>query len=113
MKKALCALLLVGLVTVGCSENDMDSPMDTYESEPITPETLLETPAVSAEEESEEITDLDESECDPNYSGCVPVASDVDCIGGSGNGPEYTGQVRVIGIDIYDLDRDGDGIACE
>lgn len=51
--------------------------------------------------------------CDPNYTGCVPIASDVDCAGGSGNGPAYTGRVRVIGRDIYDLDRDGDGIACE
>lgn len=51
--------------------------------------------------------------CDPNYSGCVPIASDVDCSGGSGNGPAYVvGPIRVIGIDIYDLDRDGDGIAC-
>jgi len=54
-------------------------------------------------------------QCDPNYSGaCVPIASDVDCAGGSGNGPAYVrGPVRVIGSDIYDLDRDGDGIACE
>ncbi len=53
--------------------------------------------------------------CDPNYSGaCVPVASDVDCAGGSGNGPKYVrGPVHVIGTDIYDLDRDGDGVACE
>jgi len=53
--------------------------------------------------------------CDPHYSGaCVPIASDVDCSGGSGNGPAYvTGPVRVIGDDIYDLDRDGDGIACD
>ena len=28
-------------------------------------------------------------ECDPNYDPCVPVASDVDCAGGSGNGPAY------------------------
>jgi resuscitation-promoting factor RpfB len=55
------------------------------------------------------------SGCDPNYSGaCVPVASDVDCAGGSGNGPAYVdGPVRVIGSDIYDLDRDGDGIGCD
>jgi hypothetical protein len=53
------------------------------------------------------------SNCDPNYSGCVPVASDVDCAGGSGNGPAYTGMVQVIGSDIYDLDRDGDGWGCE
>jgi hypothetical protein len=55
------------------------------------------------------------SRCDPNYSGaCVPIASDVDCAGGSGNGPAYVrGPVRVIGVDIYDLDRDGDGIGCD
>ncbi|WP_043724625.1 G5 domain-containing protein [Micromonospora maris] len=53
--------------------------------------------------------------CDPNYAGaCVPIASDVDCAGGSGNGPAYVeGPVRVIGDDIYDLDRDGDGIGCD
>ncbi|MFC7613241.1 hypothetical protein ACFQV2_06075 [Actinokineospora soli] len=55
-----------------------------------------------------------ESDCDPNYSGCVPIASDVDCEGGSGNGPAYVaGPVRVIGSDIYGLDRDDDGIGCE
>jgi hypothetical protein len=55
------------------------------------------------------------SGCDSNYSGaCVPVASDVDCAGGSGNGPAYVqGPVSVVGYDIYDLDRDGDGIACD
>lgn len=54
------------------------------------------------------------SSCDPNYSGCVPIASDVDCAGGSGNGPAYVaGPIRVVGSDIYGLDRDGDGIACE
>jgi hypothetical protein len=54
-------------------------------------------------------------QCDPNYSGaCVPIASDVDCAGGSGNGPAYVqGPVTVIGSDIYDLDRDGDGVGCD
>jgi hypothetical protein len=54
-------------------------------------------------------------ECDPNYGGaCVPIASDVDCAGGSGNGPAYVrGPVQVVGDDIYGLDRDGDGIGCE
>lgn len=52
--------------------------------------------------------------CDPNYTPCVPIASDVDCAGGSGNGPAYVrGPVQVIGTDIYGLDRDGDGIGCE
>ncbi|WP_237657001.1 G5 domain-containing protein [Agreia sp. COWG] len=54
------------------------------------------------------------SGCDPNYSGpCVPIASDVDCAGGSGNGPAYvSGPVYVVGVDIYDLDRNNDGVAC-
>jgi hypothetical protein len=57
----------------------------------------------------------DASDCDPNYSGaCVPIASDVDCAGGSGNGPAYvSGPVHVIGKDIYGLDRDGDGVGCQ
>ncbi|WP_286149459.1 hypothetical protein [Mycobacterium sp. IS-1496] len=55
------------------------------------------------------------NECDPNYSGaCVPIASDVDCAGGSGDGPAYVeGPVTVIGEDIYELDRDGSGTGCE
>ncbi|WP_457940842.1 hypothetical protein [Mesorhizobium sp. 10J20-29] len=55
-------------------------------------------------------------ECDPDYQSppCVPIASDVDCAGGKGNGPAYVqGPVIVIGTDIYGLDRDGDGIGCD
>ena len=53
-------------------------------------------------------------DCDPNYSGCVPIASDVDCAEGKGNGPAFVkGPVKVIGKDIYRLDRDGNGIGCE
>src|SRR5215475_8516542 len=52
-----------------------------------------------------------QSQCDPNYSGCVPIASDVDCAGGRGDGPAYVkGPVKVLGTDIYGLDADGDGI---
>ncbi|MGH2771281.1 MAG: hypothetical protein ACRDJF_12290 [Actinomycetota bacterium] len=58
-----------------------------------------------------------EPRCHPSYEGvCLPPdASDVDCPGGSGNGPVYAphGNFRVVGPDAYDLDRDGDGIACE
>jgi hypothetical protein len=51
--------------------------------------------------------------CTPGYSPCLPPASDYDCRGGTGNGPKYSGPVRVTGSDPYDLDRDGDGRACE
>lgn len=54
-------------------------------------------------------------DCHASYAGvCVPIASDVDCAGGSGNGPAYVrGPLQVVGPDVYDLDRDGDGIACD
>ena len=55
-----------------------------------------------------QITDTAPAAC------CVPIASDVDCQGGSGNGPAYVaGPVTVIGDDIYGLDRDGNGTGCE
>ncbi len=54
--------------------------------------------------------------CHPSYEGaCVPnVTSDVDCAAGRGNGPYYVvGPVRVVGPDVYGLDRDKDGIGCK
>ena len=54
------------------------------------------------------------SNCHPSYSGCLKMnAGDYDCAGGSGNGPNYTGAVRVYGSDPFDLDRDNDGWGCE
>jgi endonuclease YncB( thermonuclease family) len=55
------------------------------------------------------------SNCHPSYKGaCLdPTASDYDCAGGSGDGPKYTGFVRVVGYDEYDLDADSDGSGCE
>jgi len=54
------------------------------------------------------------SVCDPNYEPCVPVAADVDCPGGGGNGPAFaSGPVTVVGRDVYDLDHDGDGMGCD
>lgn len=54
-------------------------------------------------------------QCDSNYSGaCVPIARDVDCLGKGGNGPAYVqGPVAVVGNDVYELDRDGNGVGCE
>jgi endonuclease YncB( thermonuclease family) len=55
------------------------------------------------------------SNCHPSYVGaCLdPYASDYDCEGGSGNGPLYTGPVRVVGDDPFGLDADDDGYGCE
>jgi beta-lactam-binding protein with PASTA domain len=52
--------------------------------------------------------------CTPGYSPCLPPASDYDCAGGSGNGPEYVdGPVEVTGSDPYGLDGNNDGVGCE
>lgn len=71
-----------------------------------------EAEALRSEEESAEEAS---SECDPNYSGaCLsPTASDYDCEGGSGDGPEFTGTVTVTGEDHHGLDSDSDGTGCE
>jgi hypothetical protein len=74
-----------------------------------------ETEALAAEESEEAAAEEEASECDPNYSGaCLdPYASDYDCEGGSGDGPEYTGPVTVVGEDHYGLDADSDSTGCE
>jgi hypothetical protein len=78
------------------------------------PRTQVTVVGTKVEEPVEQPTEEAGSGCDPNYSGCVPIASDVDCSGGSGNGPEYVaGPVDVIGSDIYRLDADHDGVGCE
>jgi hypothetical protein len=71
--------------------------------------------AAEAREQEEAETSEPTSECDPSYSGaCLnPYSSDYDCEGGSGNGPDYTGEVTVVGEDHYGLDADGDGVGCE
>lgn len=55
--------------------------------------------------------------CHSSYAGtCIPPdVEDADCAGGSGNGPFYVRErnIRVTGPDVFDLDRDGDGIGCE
>ena len=53
--------------------------------------------------------------CHPSYKlKCLkPNASDYDCIGGRGNGPYYTGLVKVVGPDVFRLDADHDGWGCE
>ena len=57
---------------------------------------------------------LVQTNCTPGYSPCLPPASDYDCGGGSGNGPEYVYQTEIVtGSDPYELDSDGDGYGCE
>lgn len=131
MKNILLLMVGVSLIGAGCApisdttSSVVNTPIvqESQVEETSAPETKI-TPLVDKQETAQpkptptKATPAPEpkktsSSCDPNYSGCVPIASDVDCAGGTGNGPAYTGRTTVIGIDIYDLDRDGDGVACE
>jgi hypothetical protein len=75
----------------------------------------------SKQQDGSSATSTDDSDsgggnnCDPSYKGqCLdPNSPDYDCEGGSGDGPDYTGPVIVVGDDHFGLDRDGDGSACE
>jgi resuscitation-promoting factor RpfB len=84
---------------------------------PVTEVTAVGTkaPTAASTPKPAPTTAASSASCDPNYSGaCVPIASDVDCAGGSGNGPAYVrGPVQVVGTDVYGLDSDSDGIGCE
>jgi hypothetical protein len=85
---------------------------DSATSTPASPDTITRKPVTEVVAVGTKVAT--DERCDPNYDPCVPIASDVDCAGGSGNGPAYVdGPVHVIGDDPYDLDRDGDGIACD
>ena len=45
--------------------------------------------------------------CHPSYEGaCLPIVDDLDCA-------DVPGTVRVVGPDVYRLDRDKDGWGCE
>lgn len=45
-------------------------------------------------------------ECSPHYEPCLPVTDDLNC-------SDLEFQVRVVGDDPYNLDRDGNGLGCE
>jgi hypothetical protein len=60
------------------------------------------------------VTSAAAPDCTPGYQPCIPPGPDVDCQGGSGNGPRYVqGPITVTGDDPYGLDSDHDGIGCE
>ena len=136
MKKLALALIILGLVAAGCDTNsaqpspqiqsneqpsqdlpakEPDSPLNLPPTSapiiPVTTPKLNSTPSPSPTPKPSPAPALS---CDSNYSGCVPIASDVDCAGGSGDGPAYVkGPITVIGTDKYRLDSDHDGVACE
>jgi len=119
---AKTVLLLIAFVMAGCnsygsksqSRNSARHRQSFASAAPSSTSSAKPNASVPQSKDSTSQGKDSAQQCDPNYSPCVPIASDVDCAGGRGNGPAYVkGPVRVIGRDIYGLDRDHDGIGCE
>lgn len=102
----LLILLSVGFLIL------RDEPDPTPFSTPVStsaPDFVSERPVVQRTADSQA-----DANCHPSYRPCLRAdASDYDCEGGAGNGPYYTGQVRVVGRDVFGLDADGDGWGCD
>lgn len=59
------------------------------------------------DQDTQSVINGEDSNCNPNYSPCIPNTSyDLDCA-------DIGKSVRVIGNDEYRLDRDKDGRGCE
>lgn len=128
---ARCAAVVAAFfLLAGCAAGQPAEPPPSFSPLPSTPEVPSSvysppspistdqappTPPAPEPPPVREVEPPPAPDCDPNYEGgCVPIASDVDCEGGSGNGPEYVaGPVAVVGEDIYGLDSNSDGEACE
>jgi hypothetical protein len=77
------------------------------------PTTVLAPPVTEPPPPPPPTTTAPEPDCTPGYDPCIPPGPDVDCAGGSGNGPRYVeGPIYVTGDDPYGLDSNHDGIAC-
>lgn len=79
--------------------------VDGVETERKSTETITKTPITQITSVGTYVKPV--SNCDSNYSGCVPnVSYDLDC-------PDIGYSVQVLGYDKHRLDADGDGQGCD
>jgi hypothetical protein len=116
MSKSVAAVLTASALLVGGSVVSNISEPEVVQQEANVvqiPEPNRPTPTVPIKK-TEPVPKKAEPRCHTSYSGCLkPDSGDYDCAGGTGNGPNYTGLVEVLGPDVFDLDRDNDGWGCE
>src|SRR4051812_19233205 len=111
--RAIAASFILALTTAACRSDAVKPPPPRYQ--PVDTPSAIELDDSAAADTVAAVTEnrgpapAPDRQCDPNYTPCVPIDSDVDCGGGRGNGPSYVWTpVTVIGTDIYRLDGDGD-----
>lgn len=106
---------LISLISIGGSSSAVTTVQQPY----ISPESGVENAEYQPTEEQLLVLPKKSipvaTTCHPSYEGaCLKQnAGDYDCQGGKGDGPNYTGTVRVVGPDVFGLDRDHDGWGCE
>lgn len=93
-----------------CGFSTRSASAPTTAAPATTPTTAAAPPPRSAQPSSR-------GGCHASYTRtCIPEdVSDADCASGTGNGPWYVQErdIGVVGPDVFDLDRDGDGVGCE
>ncbi|MDQ1681177.1 MAG: hypothetical protein QOI42_2036, partial [Frankiaceae bacterium] len=92
-------------------------PTAVTTAELTTPPTAAAVPATTTTTAARVTTTMAaapaQQSCTLGYSPCIPPGDDVDCRGGTGNGPRYVdGPVQVDHSygDPYGLDGDGNGV---
>lgn len=83
------------------------TPTADHPTAPSTPPPSTQTS--STQTSSTQTPTGSDGSCEPGYSPCLPVTSDLDC----GDIPDSEKPIHVTGDDPYRLDGDGDGLACE
>lgn len=73
----------------------------------LNPNMALETKSFSI---TQSMATTANTACEVNYSDCLPVVEDLDC---KDLKQLNLAPVRVVGVDRYKLDNDGDGIGCD
>jgi hypothetical protein len=115
------ALGIAGLLALSVIFTSCDGDAGKKSAVVIRSAPQVETDPPTTSEPSTTVTtttgQVSSASCHPSYTRtCIPPdGSDADCAGGGGNGPWYVKEknIGVIGPDVFDLDRDGDGIGCE
>ena len=107
----------VTTATTAPSTTVAPAPAPVVEDEPATPTTAERVIATGPATPAPTRTDVPPvgADCTPGYDPCLITGDyDVDCENTGGDGPRFVrGPLDVAGDDPYQLDPDGDGVACE
>ena len=113
----VAAVALLLSACTGSQQTAKEEPLPSTTTTELTTTTTVSTTTTTMPTTTTRRPSTTAASCHPSYQGaCLPPnASDVDCPGGRGDGPVYapSRRFRVVGADVYGLDADSNGVACE